>query len=227
MKRERLGVIFSLILFFSSSCVSSRVLLSPVPSRIESIEGHARLTLFGAEESSRTKFSFLFLLPDQGRIEVSDFLGRTVYQIIIHYEMGYFVVPSKKVYWKSTENDIIEKFLGFGLTLQELINLFCGKWTSFDESKDKGLKWTLERDNKGRVQAGRRGELRFEVVEFIADTFLAKQLIFEHPVSHGHLRFLRLNFNQPLVPRAFNTTFLNEFAQKGWDDIQALLNDAR
>jgi hypothetical protein len=91
-------------IFFLFSCRPSPVILLPLPSKVERIEGYASLKITGDQGSSRSKFSFLFQLPHQGRIEVSDILGRTIYQIIVAEDKAAFIVPSKRVYWQGRRN---------------------------------------------------------------------------------------------------------------------------
>ena len=123
------SISLALALFVLICCRPSGVLLQPVPVNIDRIEGHASLKISGEQGSARSKFAFLFQLPHQGRIEVSDFLlGRTLYQIIIDGERAVFLIPSKRVYWEGGEEEIIDYFLGFRLSLDEMISLIKGKW---------------------------------------------------------------------------------------------------
>lgn len=73
--RISLFLIVFLAVFFLVYCRPSPVILLPLPSEIERIEGYASLRISGDQGSSRSKFSFLFQLPHQGRIEVSNILG--------------------------------------------------------------------------------------------------------------------------------------------------------
>jgi hypothetical protein len=201
-------------------------LISPVPEQIKNIQGYASLKITTEGDSARSKFSFLLVLPDRGRIDVTDFLGRSVYQIIIGRESAYLVVPSKKVYWQGAEEDIIDKFLGFPVSIDEMINIFSGRWPAPNHSRLKLDFWILDRDEKGRIISGQRGELRFVVEEFIAETFIAHRLFFEHPLSEGRLRVIKMDFNQMYKTEAFDKDFLDKYTQKTWPDIQEMLRDA-
>ncbi len=177
--RISLFLIVFLAIFFLGYCRPSAVILLPLPSEIERIEGYASLRISGDQGSSRSKFSFLFQLPHQGRLEVSNILGRTLYQIIVAEDKAVFIIPSKRVYWQGEEEEIIQYFLGFRLNLYEMINLLSGKW----EGEERNESWSFAKDERGRIMAGQRGEFQFEVKEFLADTPFARILIFQHPLN--------------------------------------------
>lgn len=218
-----------LVLLFLSSCRPSSICLSPLPSQIERIEGYASLRITEDQGSARSKFSFLFQLPNQGRIEVANFLGTTLYQIIIDEGEAFLLVPSKKVYWHGEEDEIIGKFLGFRLNLHEMISLLSGQWRG--EKNQVGTRnwrgdWTLEKDEKGRIEYGRRGELWFEIKEFFNSTTFARLIIFEHPLNKGRLRILNIGLNRPLKKEGFSKAFLENYEQKTWLEIQEMLDNA-
>ena len=218
--------IFLLVLFFLAHCRPSPVILLPLPSKIERIEGYASLRITGDQGSSRSKFSFLFQLPHQGRIEVSTILGRTLYQIIVAEEKAAFIVPSKRVYWQGEEEEIIRYFLGFRLSLYEMINLLSGKWEAekmgYEGEEGKEI-WNFAKDEKDRIMAGQRGEFHFEVKEFFADTPFARILVFQHPLNNGRLKVLRINLNQPLKKGTFSLSVLGRYERKSWAEIEKIL----
>jgi len=221
-----LFLIVFLAIYFLSHCRPSPVILLPLPSKIERIEGYASLRITGDQGSSRSKFSFLFQLPHQGRIEVSNILGRTLYQIIVAEEKAAFIVPSKKVYWQGEEEEIILYFLGFRLNLYEMINLLSGKWEGekmgHEGEEDREI-WSFAKDERGRIMAGERGEFRFEVKEFFADTPFARILAFQHPMNDGRLKVLRINLNQPLKKGIFSLSVLGKYERKSWAEIEKIL----
>ncbi len=211
-----------LVLLVAAACIPPRILLSPVPSRIEKIEGYARLKITDELDSQHLKFSFLLILPSVGKIDVSDFMGRTLYQIIISGENAYLTIPSKKVFWQGKEEEVINKFLGFNLNLSELVSLFSGHWPASPAEKNKISSWELKKDKSGRIIFGQRGDLLFEVEEFIKNTRIARSLIFQHPLNQGRLKFLRMDFNQPASDPSFLTAFLENYEKKTWEEIQVL-----
>ncbi len=226
--RFSLSLIFFLSLFFLVYCRPSPVILLPLPSKIERIEGYASLRIKSDQGSSRSKFSFLFQLPHQGRIEVSNILGRTIYQIIVAEDKAAFIVPSKKVYWQGEEEEIIRYFLGFRLNLYEMINLLSGKWESEvmrDEGEESIESWSFAKDERGRIMAGQRGEFHFAVQEFFTDTPFARLLSFQHPLNNGRLKILRINLNRPLRKGAFSLTILEKYKRKSWAEIEKILAD--
>ncbi len=217
--RISLFLIVFLAIFFLGYCRPSAVILLPLPSEIERIEGYASLRISRDQGSSRSKFSFLFQLPHQGRIEVSNILGRTLYQIIVAEDKAVFIVPSKRVYWQGEEEEIIRYFLGFRLNLYEMINLLSGKW----EGEERKESWSFTKDERGRIMAGQRGEFQFEVKEFLADTPFARILIFQHPLNRGLLKILRININQPLKKGVFSLSVLGKYERKSWIEIEKIL----
>jgi hypothetical protein len=221
--RISLFLLVSLPLFFLVHCRPSPVILLPLPSKIERIEGYASLRIAGDQGSSRSKFSFLFQLPHQGRIEVSNILGRTLYQIIVAEDKAAFIIPSKKVYWQGEEEEIIRYFLGFRLNLYEMINLLSGKWESEVMENESKESWIFAKDEKGRIQAGKRDEFRFEVQEFFADTPFARLLVYHHPLNDGRLKILRINLNRPLKKGAFSLSVLGRYERKSWAEIERIL----
>lgn len=213
-----------LVVTLFSGCRPARVLLTPFPSHIESFEGYARLRVTGDQGTAQSKFSFLFHLPGAGRIEVSDFLGRSLYQILITRLGTFFVLPSKKVYWQGPEEEIIDKFLGFPLSLEEIVVLISGREPQ--EGGSPGMAaWTLDRDRRGRIRAGERGELRFKTQEFIQDTPVARVLIFEHPLTRGRLKILGIAFNRSVPAAAFDTAYLDGFESKTWEEIRGMIQN--
>lgn len=225
-KAEFIKPVILLLLFWMIGCLPSRILVNPVPQRIERLEGYARLKLQEGSESTNSKFSFLFILPHQGQIEVSDFLGRSLYKILITERGAYFIVPAKKAFWRASEEMIIDKFLGFRLSLAELICLFSGQWPAPNTPEEKVAAWSLKRDDSGRILSGQRGELSFEVESFITDTAFARSLTFTHSWSRGRLKFLKMVFNQPGGAKYFIEDFLDNYAEKTWEEIQELLGNA-
>ena len=209
-------------------CQSAPISLFSVPSRVERIEGHASLMISGNQGTARSKFSFLFQLPNRGRIDVSGALGRILYRIFIYDGDAYFVVPSKKVYWQGQEEEIIDKFMGFRLSLAEMINLLSGSWNRDETLQNESLKnWALVKDQNGRIISGQRENLWFEVNEFIGDTPFARRLIFKHPLSTGQVKVLSINLNHPIKENVFSKKFVEKYQPKTWAEIQELLNHAR
>lgn len=217
-----------LLFIFLISCTISRWRPPPLPSRIDRIEGFASLRVKGEQGTAKSKFSFLFQLPNQGRIDVTTVLGKTLYQIIVDEEEAFLLIPSKKVFWQGEEEEIIDKFLGFRLNLDELVSLLSGQWSGprWDFKEEDWLKeWILERDTQGRIVRGKKGGLFFEVKEFFKNTSVIRLLTFYHPLSSGHLKILTIDFNQPLKAGVFSHRFLDRYERKTWAEIEEMLNE--
>jgi hypothetical protein len=211
-----------------SCCRPSALSISSLPAHLETIEGHASLTIFAGEETARSKFSFLFRLPDQGRIEATGVLGSVLYRIFIDGGRAYFIVPSKKVYWESQEEEIIYEFLGFRLNLAEMISLISGGWERDGRDFGNDLEgWTFTRDRRNRIKSGHRGNLWFEVEEFIDDTSFARRIVFEHSMSSGTIKILGIGLNRPIRENVFSKKFLEKYQPKTWAEIQDMIRHAR
>lgn len=221
-----LFTIISFVLFFLVHCRPSRVFLLPLPSRIERLEGYASIRIAGEQGSARSKFSFLFQLPHQGRIEFSNLLGRTLYQIIVDASKAVFIIPSKKVYWQGEEEEIIRNFLGFRLSLDEMVSLLSGKWEDQEigVERERSMKsWIFVKDAKGRIIEGQRAEFMFKIEKFFADTPFAQLLIFQHPLNRGRLKILRISLNQPVKKEVFSFSILESYERKNWAEIEKIL----
>jgi hypothetical protein len=216
-------------LFLGLSCTIPQVRISPPPSGIKRMEGYASLRTSNEQGTAKSKFSFLFQLPNQGRIDVSSILGKTLYQIIIQEGESFFIVPSKKVYWRGEEGEIIDKFLGFELKINELVSILSGQWKREEEkSSDYGREeWFLERDQSGRIKRGHRGDLEFEVIEFFKNTGVARRLAFHYPASQGRITILKLKFNNPVKKEVFSLHFLKNYQLRTWEEIEEMMSERR
>jgi outer membrane biogenesis lipoprotein LolB len=185
---------------------------------VKSIEGYASLRLTRERGTVKSRFSFIFLLPGQGRIDIYDPLGRTVSSLFIEENEALFVLPSKKAYWRATREEAMSKFLGFALSPQEMTALLSGKLDDLSG-------WDLEKDSWDRVVRGQRDGLRFEVRQYFESTRLPQLIALSCAGDKGRLKILRLNFNQPLKKDAFRLSFLEDrdYTAATWADIEKWL----
>ncbi|MBD3413309.1 MAG: hypothetical protein GF421_02630 [Candidatus Aminicenantes bacterium] len=219
-------VLLSVSLLLLFCCRPSPVLLSPFPEKIRTVQGFASLKITGDQGFSRSKFSFLFQLPDKGRIEVFDFLGRTLYQIVIKETQAFLVVPSKRIYWQSNQKDIIDKFIGFRLDMTEVASFLSGQWSELENKRggqDKDF-WIIQRDIKGRVTQGKKQGMRFQVIEHIEDTALIRSLRFHNRFQTGKLNILSIDFNNPAKKDFFSLSFVDGFERKSWEEIRTMMD---
>ncbi|MEW5902226.1 MAG: hypothetical protein AB1715_12250 [Acidobacteriota bacterium] len=209
-----------LVAAITASCFPSRPAISPPPTNVETIEGFASLRLATATGTARSKFSFLFRLPDRGRIEVYDPLRRTVSLLFFAEAEAFFVLPGKRAYWRSTREEVLDKLLGFDLRPEELTAILAGRWDSIGG-------WNLEKDSRGRVARGRRADLEVEVRDFFSPSGLPALLAFSRGRDRGSLKILRLAFNQPLKRDVWRPFFLDdpEFREAAWTEVEKWLRE--
>jgi outer membrane biogenesis lipoprotein LolB len=204
------------------SCYPRRPSFSPPPPTITSIEGHASFRLTRSRTTAKSRFTFLFLLPDAGRIEVSDPLGRTVSLLFLQEQEAFFVLPRKRLYWRSSREAVLSKLLGFTLSPEEMTDILSGKL-------EKMAAWELKKDERGRVVGGRRDEIAFEVQRFFDGSRLPQTVSLSGPAEEGLIKILRLNFNQPLKKGAFDLAFLEDprYSPATWEEIEQWLKSDR
>jgi hypothetical protein len=210
----------SLLLF---SCRPPRTFLGPVPAEVHEIEGDASLKITRNGETSRTRFAFVLEISRRGRVVVTDFLGGVAAEIVLAGDDGYFVLPSEKVYWKAGPAEIVEKFLGFPLTLDEMAGLICGRWPAGMEDGTPFRRWSFERDGDGRTRAGRKNGLEFTVSEFFPGSQVPRTVDFRDAFGSGRLTVRGIEFNGLGAERAFNLDFIRAFSPKSWEEIGRIL----
>lgn len=198
----------------------------PVPALVPPVElrdvaGNASLKISRPDGTARSKFSYALALPDRGRIDVLDPLGRTAVQFLVEGEEAYLVLPSKRAYGRGRRDDVLEKFLGFPVGVDELAGLLAGRWEKAGGAPLSG--WSLDRDGRGRVSAGSRGDLSFAVLEHFPGNGVPRRLSFRGPSSEGTVTLLPPRFNRGLGP--FSRAFQDKFRALSWDEVERLLRD--
>jgi hypothetical protein len=134
------------------ACRPPRALIGPVPADIREIEGDASLRITRDGRTSRSRFAFVLEPSRRGRVTVTGVLGTAAAEIVFAGPEGYFVLPSEKVYWKAAPEEIVGKFLGFPLSLDEMTGLLCGRWPA-GSGGGAPAGWALDR--AGPRPAGR------------------------------------------------------------------------
>ncbi|MFC2160297.1 hypothetical protein ACFLRX_01450 [Acidobacteriota bacterium] len=203
--------------------------LAPSADQVKEIEGYASLRISTNQEMTRSRVSFLFLPPSNGRIEVLDPLGQVHYQLFFVDGLAYFVVPANKVFWQGPEEEIMSKLFGFQLSLSDVVGLMSGYWLNPGEKKmvDEMDSWTFLMNKNGWIQSGQRKEFKFAVEEYFDQTPWVKEVLFFHPHTEGRLKILGVNFNQPVSDMAFATSFSLRYSKKTWEEIRKILSNAR
>ncbi|OGD18290.1 MAG: hypothetical protein A2W03_14230 [Candidatus Aminicenantes bacterium RBG_16_63_16] len=204
----------------TAACFRVQPLVGTVPPAVESVEGYASWRLARDGVSSKSRFSFLIVLPDRGRIEISDPLNRTAARLVLEGETAYLVLPGKHVYWEAGRSEVMTRLLGFDITPAELSSLLSGRAEELSG-------WRLEADDGGRFVGGRREGLEFSVREFIDGGRIPRTVSFSNGTDQGSLRIIRLRFNQPPREGALRLSFLEDerFRAVGWSEIEKLLKN--
>ncbi len=213
-----------IILVGFEACLSGPPVLSPPPARLDSLEGYGSLSVQGESGSAKTRFSFCFVLPGAGRVEALGVFGRTVAVLVFKEGDSWLVLPSRHAYWTGREEELLEKFLGFGLRASELASILCGRWTGPGAAEGAG-EWKLDRDVRGNVLSGERDGFRFEVGEFFRGASVPRTVAFSRAGRAGRVRVLKIQFNKPPRGDLFGPSVLKGMAPKTWPEIEALLEN--
>ena len=203
-----------------AACFRVQTLVETVPPIVESLEGYASWRLARDGVSSKSRFSFLIVPPDRGRIEISDPLNRTAARLVLEGDTAYLVLPGEHVYWEAGRSEVMTRLLGFDINPEELSSLLSGR--------EEGLGgWSLEADDGGRFVGGRRDGLEFSVREFFDGGRLPRTVSFSNGTDQGSLKIIRLRFNQPPREGALRLSFLEDerYRAVGWSEIEKRLKD--
>lgn len=224
-RRGMLAFGIALIILVSfEACLSGPPVLSPPPARLDSLDGYGSLSVRGESGSVKTRFSFCFVLPGTGRVEALGVFGRTVAILVFKEGDSWLVLPSRHAYWAGREEELLEKFLGFGLRASELASILCGRWTGPGATEGAGG-WKLDRDARGNVLSGERDGFRFEVSEFFRGASVPRTVAFSRSGRAGRVRVLKIQFNKPPRGDLFGPSVLKGMEPKTWPEIEALLQN--
>jgi hypothetical protein len=205
-------------------CRAPRAVVSPMPADLITLEGHGSWKAMLNGAATKARFSFLLELSGRGQIDVATPLGGTAAEIIFVGPAAYLVFPSERVYWKASPEEVVEKLLGFRLSVADLIGLLCGRWhVSGPGSERPPDEWSFREDRLGRRVSGQRGEFHFSVQDFFPESVVPRRLNFESPLGDGGLTILTMAFNVPVPERLFSLAFLGTYASKSWDEVERIL----
>jgi hypothetical protein len=192
-----LALLFALA--FLSACRASRLRVISAPPEVRSLEGYGTVKLVREGASGRTRFSFVLEPGRRGKVEVLDALNRTAAEIFLAPDEAFFVLRSEKVYWKAAPGDVIEKFLGLALGLDDVAGLLRGR------------------------APGRRAGLNLEVRETFPGGSVPRRIEFSGPTAEGTITILDLAFNVPVAEKAFDMDFLSTHSPRRWEEIERIL----
>lgn len=202
------------------SCFPKRPAVAPLPPVVHAMEGYASFRLTREGKAAKSRLSFVFVLPDRGRVEVIDPLGRTASVLFFDGAQAYLVLPRRRAYWKADRDEAMTRLLGFALSPEEVTLILTGRAGRLGD-------WVLERDGRGRVVRGGRADLRFEVRLFFEPDPLPRLLVLSRNGTSGSLRILQLSFNPPLRANPFRHFFLEDEAYKPatWEEVEKWLGE--
>lgn len=207
------------------SCRPPQLRLGP-GERLDSLEGYADLKISDGRAGSKSKFSFVIQLPDKGRIDIFDALGRSLFTLISDGREAYFVAIPKKAYWRGSQRDILDAFLGFDLSLEEMAGLLSGGWGQSPAPNGEAFQgWAWTRDAKGRVVAGEGEGLRLEVKDFFAGGVQPHTILFTSARNSGSIKVYEVKFNVPPKSAPFRLWFLGDFRETTREEMERLLGD--
>jgi len=215
------GLALVLMGLWCAGCGGPPPVLAPPQAGVEAVAGLASASVQGEEMALQGKFAFVFRRPGFGRVDVPGPFGATVYSLLFETDSGYLVVPSRKIYAAERSDELMNRFLGFGLRPSEVIDLLSGVWPE----AGTGSLWSLRRDAGGRVSHGEKGGFLFDVTEFFPGAGVPRSLTFSAVGTAGRINVLSLRFNPAPRPEAFDTGFLERFRRGSWEEIRNILKD--
>jgi hypothetical protein len=204
-----------------AACAAPPPRLVP-PVEVRSVEGYGSASVESLDAVARGRFAFRFGADGNGRVEAFDPLGRTVYFIDFEPSRAWFVLPAKKVYWENEPGEMMSRFLGFVLRPEEVVRLLSGRW---DPAADNGRgPWIVQRDGQGRVVAGERVTLRFEVREFFPGGGVPRTVIVFDLRAAARIKVLELRFNAAGPASVSERAYLKAYNQVTWTEMARFLN---
>lgn len=191
------GLFVALVL--AASCRPSRLQIIPVPPEVRTIEGYGTVKIVRGGESGRSRFSFILEAGRRGKAEILDAFNRPAAEIFLAPGEAYFVLRGENAYWKAAPEDVIEKFLGVRLGLDDVTGLLCG-----------------------RKPAGPAG-LDFRVREAFPGGSVPRRIEFSGPGSEGTITILTLSFNTRVTESVFALDFLSTHTSRTWAEMERIL----
>jgi hypothetical protein len=204
-----------------ASCATRIPVLVP-DSAVAAAEGYGQAVIEGAALSIKGRFAFNLRDSGLARIEGFDPLGRPVFILISTGDKDCLILPRRKVYTDAEPGALGRRFLSFGFSPREAVELLCGRLGGGESQTASG--WTLERDAKGRLTSGVKDDFRFQVGAYFPGGGVPSEVRFIYE-GRGRLKITRLRFNQPLNGAAFDLGFLARFRRVSPEEMEALISD--
>jgi hypothetical protein len=224
MKRVRPPVIAVIaFVIMAAGCRIPQASMAPVPPDWKTLQGYGSLKFLIRGEAGRSRFSFVIEPPGRGRLVVADAFNRTLAEIFVGGDDGYFVLARDRAYWKAPPQAIFEKFIGFGLNLEEMGWLLGGRWKQARAAASPAFAgWELAEDGEGRTASGRKGVFSFKVLEYFKGSPVPRRVDFSSDLGRGRLTILSVAFETAAGPDAFRLDFLKTCVSKSWEEIEKI-----
>lgn len=204
-----------------AACAARAPVLVP-EAAVVAVEGYGQAVIEGPTFSLKGRFAFSLRDSGLGRIEGFDPLGRTVFILISNGDREYLILPKRKAYTDAEPGELGRRFLSFGFSPAETVELLCGRLGGAQSRELSG--WTLERDRKGRLAAGVKDDFRFEVAAYFPGGGVPSEVRFDYE-GRGRLKIIKLRFNQPLNGPAYDLGFLVRFRRISPEEMEVLISD--
>lgn len=204
-----------------TACAARVPVLVP-EAAVVAVDGYGQAVIEGPAFSLKGRFAFSLRDSGLGRIEGFDPLGRSVFILISKGDKEYLILPRRKVYTDAEPGEFGRRFLSFGFSPAEAVELLCGRLGGAESRALSG--WTLERDGKGRLAAGVKDDFRFEVGAYFPGGDVPSEVRFNFE-GRGRLKIAKLRFNQPLNGAAYDLGFLARFRRISPEEMEALISD--
>lgn len=219
-KEVSLKCFFLMAGFFQLVFLASCLRLSPgllPPEEIHFLDGQASFNLKTPEHSGRLRLAFYFWLPEKGRLEVFNPLGKLESLVWFNGPRAVLYFPGEKIFWEGPVETILSDFFGEKLEVEELALLLAARWSRL--KRDYG--WGISQEGNN-LPSGFREGLSFKVMERLSGSPLPKVINFESQEFVVRVKLLKLRFNCPQKDSFFSPSVPSSAQKLSWEDISSL-----
>jgi len=194
--------------------------------------------------------AFFLLVPDRGRLEILDPVGRLILMVLWSEQEEYLILPSERAYWSGFQGrsklmaelidlpldpvEILAWIVGQGKGLAPLAGKLNLSWALSPQEDQKlpgqtselsSSGWQVEWAETGKLRRGQRNGLKIEVQEYFKDKGVARVLKFTHRSVSGRFTVLGLDFNQNFSADNFQPDSILEkgYRAVSWEEMKSFL----